>query len=92
MSGNFDFLRFLLLALGVLAVLNWSRRGRRWRRISNPHRLERSEAELAALETRLAAVEQLQARVEELENRVDFAERLMAGREAVSFQRGATSG
>jgi hypothetical protein len=92
MSGNFEFLRFLFLALGVLAVLNWSRRGRRWRRGSIPQRHERSEAELAALETRLAAVEQLEARVEELENRVDFTERLMAGREAASFQRGAASG
>jgi hypothetical protein len=77
-SGDHELLRYLFLAFGVIAILNWSRNGRRWRHRSLGHGPDRSAQDLAALETRLATVERLEARVEELENRLDFAERLIA--------------
>lgn len=88
MIGAYEVLRYLFLALGLIAVLNWLRYGRRWRYRALRPGTDGSARGLAALETRLSAVEQLEARVSELENRLDFAERVMAGREAQMLQRG----
>jgi hypothetical protein len=79
---NHDLLRYLLVFLGIVAVIRFSRGGRRWRRRweSFPPDQARSPQELVAIENRLATVERLEARVAELENRLDFAERLMATR------------
>jgi len=88
MIVNYETLRLVFLAIGVIAILNWSRRGRRWRRGFTPRRQQTPDIDVAAIEHRLATVEQLEARVAELENRVDFAERLMAGRESAALPRG----
>jgi hypothetical protein len=85
---NHEFLRYLLLALGVIAIINWSRRGSRWRLRHRSFRsADRSSSDLAALEARLSTVESLELRVAELENRLDFAERLIAGRQPPALSR-----
>jgi hypothetical protein len=82
MNHGYEFFRVLFIVVGVMAIINWSRHGRRWprRHRSFQSAQDHSGADLAALESRLSTVEALEARVAELENRLDFAERLMAGR------------
>jgi hypothetical protein len=91
MSSEFEFLRYLLLFLGLMALVNWSRRARRCNRGPVPADRSRSDSDPRALEARLATADRLEARVEELENRVDFAERLIARREAPLLDRGSSS-
>jgi hypothetical protein len=88
MSGDYEFFRYLFLVFGVIAILNWSRYGRRWRHRPWGRGSDDSAQERAALEARLASVERLEARVDELENRLDFAERLIARRETHAVGQG----
>jgi hypothetical protein len=88
MSGDYEFLRYLFLVFGVLAILNWSRYGRRWRHRPWGRVSEDSAEERAALEAPLASVARLEARVDELENRLDFAERVIARRETHAIGQG----